>query len=89
MSSHSVGSQPPMRGHLAIPQYGILYTNEPPPVLKSHFSNDTKVAAHTRLYCIKQNVTFQESMHFENFRLHQIQNGHLSAIIHFHMAVIW
>ena len=28
-------------------------------------------------------------MHFEKIRLDKIQNGPLSAIIHFHMAVIW
>ena len=28
-------------------------------------------------------------MHYEKFRLDQIQNGRLSAIIHFHMADIW
>ena len=28
-------------------------------------------------------------MHLEKFRLDQIQNGRLSAIIHFHMADIW
>ena len=30
---------------------------------------------------IKQNVTFQERIHFEKFCLDQIQNGRLSAII--------
>ena len=30
---------------------------------------------------IKQNVRFQERMHVEKFRLDQIQNGRLSAII--------
>ena len=38
---------------------------------------------------MKQNVRFQERMHFEKFQLDQIQNGSLQAIIHFHMAVIW
>ena len=28
-------------------------------------------------------------MHFEKFRLDQIQNGPLSAIIYFHMPNIW
>ena len=37
---------------------------------------------------IKQNVRFQERMHLEKFRLDQIQNGLLSAIIHFHMGDI-
>ena len=38
---------------------------------------------------IKQNVWFQERMHLEKIRLDKIQNGRLSAIIHFHMADIW
>ena len=38
---------------------------------------------------IKQIVRFQERMHFEKIQLVQIQNGRQSAIIHFHMAVIW
>ena len=37
----------------------------------------------------KQIVRFQERMHFEKNQLVQIQNGRQSAIIHFHMAVIW
>ena len=36
----------------------------------------------------KQNVWFQERMHLEKIRLDKIQNGRLSANIHFHMAVI-
>ena len=28
-------------------------------------------------------------MHLEKIRLDKIHNGRLSAIIHFHMAVIW
>ena len=28
-------------------------------------------------------------MHLEKIRLDKIQNGSLSAIIHFHMAVTW
>ena len=38
---------------------------------------------------IKQIVRFQERMHFEKIQLIQVQNGHQSANIHFHMAVIW
>ena len=37
---------------------------------------------------MKQNVRFQERMHPEKILLDQIQNGLLSAIIHFHVAVI-
>ena len=33
--------------------------------------------------------TNQERMHFEKNQLVQVQNGRQSAIIHFHMAVIW
>ena len=38
---------------------------------------------------IKQIVRFQGRMHFEKIQLDQVQNGRQSAIIHFHMAVIW
>ena len=38
---------------------------------------------------IKQIVRFQERMHFEKNELVQVQNGRQSAIIHFHMAIIW
>ena len=38
---------------------------------------------------IKQIVGLQERMHFEKIQLVQVQNGRQSAIIHFHMAVIW
>ena len=38
---------------------------------------------------IKQIVRFQERMHFEKNQFVQVQNGRQSAIIHFHMAVIW
>ena len=38
---------------------------------------------------IKQIVRFQGRMHFEKIQLDQAQNGRQSAIIHFHMAVIW
>ena len=40
-------------------------------------------------YNIKQIVRLQERMHFEKIQLVQVQNGRQSAIIHFHMAVIW
>ena len=58
-------------------------------VTNDFFSGRSKVAG-DRIYCtIKQNVRFQEKMHFENNRLDQIQNGRLSAIILFHITVIW
>ena len=38
---------------------------------------------------IKQIVRLQERMHFEKIQLDQVQNSRQSAIIHFHMAVIW
>ena len=38
---------------------------------------------------IKQILRFQERMYFEKNQLVQVQNGRQSAIIHFHMAVIW
>ena len=37
----------------------------------------------------KKNVRFQESMYLEKSWRDRIQIGHLSAIIHIHMAVIW
>ena len=42
-----MSSQPPMGGHLAIPQNGILHRNEPP----MSFSCVARVAAHSRFYC--------------------------------------
>ena len=38
---------------------------------------------------IKQIVRFQKRIHFEKNQIVQVQNGRQSAIIHFHMAVIW
>ena len=38
---------------------------------------------------IKQMVRFEKRMHLEKNQLDQIQNGRLTAIIHFHMADIW
>ena len=35
----------------------------------------------------KQIVSFQERMHLKKFHVDKIQNGRLSAIIHFHMAL--
>ena len=43
--------------------------------------NVMKTAQDSYTITIKQIVRFQERM--------QVQNGRLSAIIHFHMAVIW
>ena len=37
----------------------------------------------------KTNCKAPERMHFEKIQLVQVQNGRQSAIIHFHMAVIW
>ena len=48
-----------------------------------------KTAQDSYTITIKQIVRFQERMHLEKFRLDQIQNGRLLAIIHFHMADIW
>ena len=45
-----------------------------------------KTAQDSYTITIKQIVGFKEKMHFEKFQLDQIQNGRLSAIIHFHMA---
>ena len=48
-----------------------------------------KTAQEIYTITIKQIVRFQETMHFEKIQLVQVQNGRQSAIIHFHMAVIW
>ena len=48
-----------------------------------------KIAQDIYTITIKQIVRFQERMHFEKIQLVQVQNGRQSAIIHFHMAVIW
>ena len=48
-----------------------------------------KTAQDSYTITIKQISMFQERMHFEKIQLSQIQNGRLSAIIHFHMAIIW
>ena len=51
--------------------------------------NIMKTARDNYTITIKQIVRFQKRMHLEKFRLYKIQNGCLSAIIHFHMAAIW
>ena len=38
---------------------------------------------------IKKIVRLQERMYFEKIHFVKVQNGRQSAIIHFHMAVIW
>ena len=48
-----------------------------------------KTAQDSYTITIKQIARLQERMHFEKFELDQVQNCRLSAIIHFHMAVIW
>ena len=50
--------------------------------------NIIKTAQDIYTITIKQIVRFQERMHFEKIQLVQVQNGHQSAIIHFHMALI-
>ena len=51
--------------------------------------NIMKTAQDIYTITIKQIVRFQERMHFEKSHFVQVQNGRQSAIIHFHMAVIW
>ena len=51
--------------------------------------NIMKTAQDIYTSTIKQIVRLQERMHFEKIQLVQVQNGRQSAIIHFHMAVIW
>ena len=49
--------------------------------------NIIKTAQDIYTITIKQIVRFQERMNFEKIEL--LQSGRQSAIIHFHMAVIW
>ena len=51
--------------------------------------NIMKTAQDIYTITIKQIVRFQERMHFEKNHFVQVQNGRQSAIIHFHMAIIW
>ena len=51
--------------------------------------NIMKTAQDIYTITIRQIVRLQERMHFEKIELVQGQNGRQSAIIHFHMAVIW
>ena len=51
--------------------------------------NIMKTAQDSYTITIKQIVRFQERMHLEKIQFVQVQNGRQSAIIHFHMAVIW
>ena len=51
--------------------------------------NIMKTAQDSWTITIKQIVRFQERMHLEKIRPDKIQNGRLSANIHFHMADIW
>ena len=51
--------------------------------------NIMKTAQDSYTITIKQIVRFQERMHFEKNQLDQVKNGRRSAIIHFHMALIW
>ena len=51
--------------------------------------NIMKTAQDSYTITIKQIVRFQERMHFEKNQLDEVKNGRQSAIIHFHMALIW
>ena len=51
--------------------------------------NIMKTAQDIYTITIKQNVRLQERMYFEKNIFVKVQNGRQSAIIHFHMAVIW
>ena len=51
--------------------------------------NIMKTAQDIYTITIKQIVRLQERMHFEKIQLVQVLNGRQSAIIDFHMAVIW
>ena len=51
--------------------------------------NIMKTAQDIYTITIKQIVRLQERMQLKKIQLVQVQNGRQSAIIHFHMAVIW
>ena len=51
--------------------------------------NIMKTAQYIYTITIKQIVRLQERMYFEKIHFVKVQNGRQSAIIHFHMAVIW
>ena len=51
--------------------------------------NIMKTAQDIYTITIKQIVRLQERMYFEKKNFVKVQNGRQSAIIHFHMAVIW
>ena len=51
--------------------------------------NIMKTAQDIYTITIKHIVRLQERMYFEKIHFVKVQNGRQSAIIHFHMAVIW
>ena len=51
--------------------------------------NIMKTAQDIYTITIQQIVRLQERMYFEKIHFVKVQNGRQSAIIHFHMAVIW
>ena len=51
--------------------------------------NIMKTAQDIYTITIKQIVRLQERMYFVKNHFVKVQNGRQSAIIHFHMAVIW
>ena len=51
--------------------------------------NIMKTAQDIYTITIKQIVRLQERMYFEKNYFVKVQNGRQSAIIYFHMAVIW
>ena len=51
--------------------------------------NIMKTAQDSYTITMKQIVRFRERMHFDKIQVDQVQKGRQSAIIHFHMAIIW
>ena len=51
--------------------------------------NIMKTAQDIYTITMKQIVRLQERMYFEKIHFVKVQSGRQSAIIHFHMAVIW
>ena len=67
-------------GHLS----AIIHLDRPDIV--EYHENRSRYLHH---YYKRKIVRLQERMHLKKIQLVQVQNGRQSAIIHFHMAVIW
>ena len=72
-------------------KFRLVSNSKKPPIGHYSLSHDRYLVNRARWpdHYYRRNVRFQPRMHLEKFRLDQIQNGLLCAIIHFYMAVIW